>query len=62
LDTSLNQIIIKYAFRSVHFNYTIALWLLSRNPKIKEDIKDFLIKKAAALGFDTSKLIFVDHH
>jgi len=38
------------------------LWILARNPKIKEDIKDFLIKKAAVLGFDTSKLIFVDHH
>jgi lipocalin len=26
-----------------------------------EDIKDILIAKATALGFDTSKLIFVDH-
>ena len=37
------------------------LWILARNPKIKEDIKDILIEKAAALGFDTSKLIFVVH-
>ena len=37
------------------------LWILARGPKIKEDIKDMLIAKAAALGFDTSKLIFVDH-
>jgi len=37
------------------------LWILARGPKIKEDIKDILIAKAAALGFDTSKLIFVDH-
>jgi len=37
------------------------LWILSRDPKIKEDIKNILIAKAAALGFDTSKLIFVDH-
>jgi len=37
------------------------LWILARGPKIKEDIKDILIARAAALGFDTSKLIFVDH-
>ena len=38
------------------------LWILARAPVLKEDIKDILIAKAAALGFDTSKLIFVDHH
>jgi apolipoprotein D and lipocalin family protein len=37
------------------------LWILDRSPKMKEDIKDILIAKAAALGFDTTKLIFVDH-
>ena len=37
------------------------LWILARGPKISEDIKDRLTAKAAALGFDTSKLIFVDH-
>jgi apolipoprotein D and lipocalin family protein len=37
------------------------LWILARAPMLKEDIKDILIAKAAALGFDTSKLIFVDH-
>ena len=37
------------------------LWILARGPKINEEIKDILIAKAAALGFDTSKLIFVDH-
>ena len=37
------------------------LWILARGPKIKEGIKDILIEKAATLGFDTSKLIFVDH-
>ena len=37
------------------------LWILARGPRIEEDIKDILIAKAAALGFDTSKLIFVDH-
>jgi apolipoprotein D and lipocalin family protein len=37
------------------------LWILARGPKIKEDIKDTLIAKAAVLGFDPSKLIFSDH-
>ena len=34
------------------------LWILARSPKIKEDIKNMLIDKARASGFDTSKLIF----
>jgi apolipoprotein D and lipocalin family protein len=38
------------------------LWILARTAALEEDIKDILIAKAAALGFDTSKLIFVDHH
>lgn len=38
------------------------LWILARVPEIKKEIKDILIVKAAAMGFDTSKLIFVDQH
>ncbi|HMV80439.1 MAG TPA: lipocalin family protein [Leptospiraceae bacterium] len=34
------------------------LWILSRTPKISDDLKDRLIQKASASGFDTSKLIF----
>jgi len=37
------------------------LWILSRSPKMNEDKKSFLIKKATELGFDTNKLIFVEH-
>jgi len=37
------------------------LWILVRTPMLKENIKDNLIAKAAAFGFDTSKLIFVNH-
>jgi apolipoprotein D and lipocalin family protein len=37
------------------------LWILARGPKIKDNIKDILIAKAASLGFDTSKLIYVNH-
>jgi len=36
------------------------LWILARSPKIKEDIKNILIAKATALGFDTNKLIYVN--
>jgi apolipoprotein D and lipocalin family protein len=38
------------------------LWILAREPGIKEDVKNNLIAKAAALGFETNKLIFVDQN
>ena len=37
------------------------LWILARAPAIDEDLKRRLLEKAAGLGFDTGKLIFVDH-
>jgi apolipoprotein D and lipocalin family protein len=37
------------------------LWLLARSPKMNEDIKNDLIAKAKMAGFDTGKLIFVNH-
>ncbi len=40
---------------------TSYLWVLARSGEIKQELKDILIAKAATLGFDTSKLIFVDH-
>ncbi|MFO1477912.1 MAG: lipocalin family protein [Verrucomicrobiota bacterium] len=36
------------------------LWILSRTPEIHPELKDKLISRAAALGFDTSKLVFPD--
>lgn len=36
------------------------LWLLSRTPEIDEALKDSLIAKAAALGFEVDRLIEVD--
>jgi apolipoprotein D and lipocalin family protein len=53
-----------------HENYQYALvsgpdksylWLLARSPKMNEDIKNDLIVKAKAAGFDTGKLLFVSH-
>ena len=50
-----------------HDNYRYALvsgpdksylWILARTPTIKADIINMLLEKAAASGFDTSKLIF----
>jgi apolipoprotein D and lipocalin family protein len=36
------------------------LWILARTPEISQELKATLVAKAAARGFDTSKLIFVD--
>jgi apolipoprotein D and lipocalin family protein len=52
-----------------HYRYALVcgpnksyLWILARDPEIERGLKDTLIAKAAALGFDISKLIFVDQH
>jgi apolipoprotein D and lipocalin family protein len=37
------------------------LWVLARSPEMSRNLKNTLVAKAAALGFDTNKLIFVDH-
>lgn len=37
------------------------MWILARSPKLDEGVRDALVAKAAAAGFDTGKLIFVDH-
>ncbi|MFZ5569147.1 MAG: lipocalin family protein [Thermodesulfobacteriota bacterium] len=37
------------------------LWILARHPVLEPDVRERLLAKAAALGFDTSALIFVDH-
>lgn len=40
---------------------TSYLWILSRTPTMDEATKKRLVDKAQALGFDTSKLIYVKH-
>ena len=50
-----------------HYQYSLVcgpnksyLWILARDPEIPEDLKYALVAKAAALGFDTSKLVYVN--
>lgn len=38
------------------------LWILSRETTIPEDIKQRFLKKAQSLGYDTGKLIWVEHN
>jgi apolipoprotein D and lipocalin family protein len=49
-----------------HYQYAVIsgpdksyMWILARAPTISKNIQDALLAKAAALGFDTGKLIFV---
>jgi len=57
-------------FELDHENYQYALvcgpnrsylWLLARTPEIEPVLKDRLVARAAALGFETDGLIFVRH-
>lgn len=36
------------------------LWILSRTPQMAPEVQKRLVEKAAALGYDTGKLIFVE--
>ena len=36
------------------------LWILARTPSLPPEVKQRLLDKAAALGFDTSQLLFVE--
>ncbi|MBN1470677.1 MAG: lipocalin family protein [Syntrophaceae bacterium] len=51
-----------------HYSYSLVcgpdksyLWILARAPQLDEGVKKRLVDKAAALGFDTTKLIYVSH-
>lgn len=37
------------------------LWILARTPEIEPALKDRLVARAVALGFETEGLIFVRH-
>jgi apolipoprotein D and lipocalin family protein len=50
-----------YQYAVVSGPDTSYLWILARTPKIDAELKADLIARAAARGFDTSALIFVEH-
>jgi apolipoprotein D and lipocalin family protein len=50
-----------YAYAVVSGPDTTYLWILARNPVMDEDLKKDLVARAAARGFDTQGLIFVEH-
>ena len=49
-----------YQYSLVTGNDKTYFWLLARTPTISGDAKARLLEKAAALGFDTTKLVFVE--
>ena len=49
-----------YQYSLVSGPDTSYLWILSRTPQLDASIKNELIAKAKAAGFDTSRLVFVD--
>ena len=55
----LDQENYQYAF--VSGPNTSYLWLLARTPQVDEKITEQFIRRSQQLGFDTSKLIYVEH-
>ena len=51
-----------YQYASVSGPNTDYLWLLARTPTVEQQIIDKFVKMAKERGFDTDKLIFVDHN
>ena len=50
-----------YAYAVVSGPDTSYLWILARDPVMDEGLKKDLVARAAARGFDTRGLIFVEH-
>lgn len=50
-----------YKYALVAGKNTDYLWILSRETTIPNDIKTSFLAKAKAIGYDTSKLIWVEH-
>jgi apolipoprotein D and lipocalin family protein len=55
LDTSYQYAVVGHPNRKY-------LWILGRTPRMSQTIYDSLIKKTAALGFDTTALVIVNHN
>jgi len=50
-----------YQYAFVSGPNTSYLWLLARTPQVDEKVTEQFIKRSQELGFDTSKLIYVEH-
>ncbi|MCB5187848.1 lipocalin family protein [Methylobacillus caricis] len=57
-----------FVLDKVNYNFAMVagpdrdyLWILSRTPQLSFPVKAELVSRAQALGFDTSKLIYVNH-
>lgn len=50
-----------YQYSWVSGPNTDYLWLLAREPQVAEEDKQAFLERAAALGFDTDELIWVEH-
>ena len=57
-DTDLPALAKNYQYALISGPDKSYFWLLARTPTIDDNLKKKLIAKAAALGFDTTKLIF----
>ena len=51
-----------YSYALVCGPNTSYLWLLARSPELDGDTVRLLVERAKALGYETSSLIFVEHH
>ena len=50
-----------YQYAFISGPNTSYLWLLARTPEVDSGVTERFVKQAQALGFDTSKLIYVEH-
>jgi len=50
-----------YQYAFVSGPNTSYLWLLARTPQVDKKVTEQFVKRSQELGFDTSKLIYVEH-
>ena len=50
-----------YQYAFVSGPNTSYLWLLAREPQVDKNVTALFVKRSQELGFDTSKLIYVEH-
>ena len=50
-----------YEYAFISGPNTSYLWLLARTPQVDNKVIELFVKRAQALGFDTSKLIYVEN-